>query len=208
VHQLQLTVTDFVVEIHDTHHPIGVSLYYEDQRAPAKKRAGEFWKDRVPKYLGYFERLLNSNGGSYLTGRRVTTRSLVVPDRRGAALRFSETHEGVRARDSRPGRFARSRRREAQHQGLSRKRPAHRLQRGRHLPRYKRWMFRFVIPRCAIAPLGMRHLAQARNPYSRSWLWIPGSLVSLAPGMTANSTDSFRRSASSQVLQARYRRCS
>ena len=72
VHQLQLTVADFVVEIHDTHHPIGVSLYYEDQRAPAKKRTGEFWKDRVPKYLGYFERLLQSNGGSYLTGRRVT----------------------------------------------------------------------------------------------------------------------------------------
>src|ERR1700686_1716375 len=72
VHQLQLTVADFVVEIHDTHHPIGVSLYYEDQRAPAKKRTGEFWKDRVPKYLGYFERLLQSNGGSYLTGRRMT----------------------------------------------------------------------------------------------------------------------------------------
>src|ERR1700687_6077643 len=72
VHQLQLTVADFVVEIHDTHHPIGVSLYYEDQRAPAKKRTGEFWKDRVPKYLGYFERLLQSNGGSHLTGRRMT----------------------------------------------------------------------------------------------------------------------------------------
>jgi glutathione S-transferase len=72
VHQLQLTVTDFVVEIHDTHHPIGVSLYYEDQQGPAKKRTGEFWKERVPKYLGYFERLLQSSGGSYLTGRRLT----------------------------------------------------------------------------------------------------------------------------------------
>src|SRR5258708_24051072 len=72
VHQLQLTITDFVAEIHDTHQPIGVSLYYEDQRGPAKKRTGEFWKDRVPKYLGYFERLLKSNGGSYLTGRRLT----------------------------------------------------------------------------------------------------------------------------------------
>ena len=72
VHQLQLTVADFVVEIHDTHHPIGVSLYYEDQRAPAKKRTGEFWKERVPKYLGYFERLLQSNRGVYLTGRRAT----------------------------------------------------------------------------------------------------------------------------------------
>jgi len=72
VHQLQLTVADFVLEIHDTHHPLGPSLYYEDQRAPAKKRTDEFWKDRAPKYLGYFERLLESNGGSYVTGRRLT----------------------------------------------------------------------------------------------------------------------------------------
>ena len=72
VHQLQLTVADFVVEIHDTHHPIGVSLYYEDQQGPAKKRTGEFWNERVPKYLGYFERLLKNNGGGYLTGRRLT----------------------------------------------------------------------------------------------------------------------------------------
>src|SRR3978361_1201501 len=72
VHQLQLTVADFVAEVHDTHHPIGVSLYYEDQRAAAKKRTGEFWKQRVPKYLGYFERLLDSSGGSYITGRRLT----------------------------------------------------------------------------------------------------------------------------------------
>ena len=72
VHQLQLTIADFVLEVHDTHHPLGPSLYYEDQRAPAKKRTGEFWRERVPKYLGYFERILNSNGGVYLTGRRVT----------------------------------------------------------------------------------------------------------------------------------------
>jgi glutathione S-transferase len=72
VHQLQLTIADFVTEVHDTHHPIGVSLYYEDQRAPAKKRAEEFWKDRVPKYLGYFEELLASSGGPYITGRRLT----------------------------------------------------------------------------------------------------------------------------------------
>ncbi|MGZ3310350.1 MAG: glutathione S-transferase C-terminal domain-containing protein, partial [Xanthobacteraceae bacterium] len=59
-------------EIHDTHHPLGPSLYYDDQRAPAKKRSEEFWNERVPKYLGYFERLLKSNGGSYVTGRRLT----------------------------------------------------------------------------------------------------------------------------------------
>jgi glutathione S-transferase len=72
VHQLQLTVTDFVSEVHDTHHPLGPSLYYEGQRAAAKKRTDEFWKQRVPKYLGYFEELLQNNGGSYLTGRRLT----------------------------------------------------------------------------------------------------------------------------------------
>ncbi len=72
VHQLQLTVADLVLEIHDSHHPLGPSLYYEDQRRPAKKRSDEFWKQRVPKYLGYFEGLLSSNGGGFLTGRRLT----------------------------------------------------------------------------------------------------------------------------------------
>jgi glutathione S-transferase len=72
VHQLQLTIADLVLEIHDTHHPLGPSLYYEDQRAPAKKRSGEFWKERVPKYLGYFERLVSDSGGTYTAGRRAT----------------------------------------------------------------------------------------------------------------------------------------
>jgi glutathione S-transferase len=72
VHQLQLTITDFVVEIHDTHHPLGPSLYYEDQKAPAKRRTEDFWDERVPKFLGYFEDLLKENGGSFVTGRRLT----------------------------------------------------------------------------------------------------------------------------------------
>jgi len=71
VHQLQLTITDFVVEVHDTHHPLGPTLYYEDQRAPAKKRTAEFWDERVPKFLGYFERILADNG-PYITGRKLT----------------------------------------------------------------------------------------------------------------------------------------
>ena len=71
VHQLQLTITDLVLEIHDTHHPLGPSLYYEEQKAAAKKRSDEFWKSRVPKYLGYFEELLAASGG-YITGRRLT----------------------------------------------------------------------------------------------------------------------------------------
>jgi len=70
VHQLQLTITDFVVEVHDTHHPLGPSLYYEDQRAPAKKRTADFWNERVPKYLGYFEGILADNG-PYISGRKL-----------------------------------------------------------------------------------------------------------------------------------------
>ena len=72
VHQLQLTISDLVQEVHDTHHPLGSSLYYEDQKPAAKKRTEEFWEARVPKYLGYFEDLLAGNGGAYVTGRRLT----------------------------------------------------------------------------------------------------------------------------------------
>src|ERR1700685_2672850 len=71
-HQLQLTISDLVVEIHDTHHPITSWLYYEEQRPAAKRRTHDFWRYRVPKFLGYFERMLQKNGGSYLIGRRLT----------------------------------------------------------------------------------------------------------------------------------------
>jgi glutathione S-transferase len=71
VHQLQLTIADFVAEIHDTHHPLGPTLYYEDQRPAAKRRTKEFWDERVPKFLGYFDALIERNG-PYLTGRRLT----------------------------------------------------------------------------------------------------------------------------------------
>ncbi len=67
--QLQLTIGDFVVEIHDTHHPIAAGLYYEDQRPAAKRRAADFLKTRAPKFLHYFERVLEASGGHYLLGR-------------------------------------------------------------------------------------------------------------------------------------------
>src|SRR5262245_7807774 len=41
-HQLQLSVTDFVKEIHDTHHPVGAAFYYEDQKAEAKRYTENF----------------------------------------------------------------------------------------------------------------------------------------------------------------------
>jgi len=72
LHQLQLTITDLVSEVHDTHHPLGPSLYYEDRKSEAKKRTQEFWDERVPKYLGYFEQLLEASSGHYVTGRKLS----------------------------------------------------------------------------------------------------------------------------------------
>jgi glutathione S-transferase len=60
-HQLQLTVTDFVSEIHDTHHPIANAMYYEDQKDAAKQKTENFLEIRAPKYLGYFERAIARN---------------------------------------------------------------------------------------------------------------------------------------------------
>jgi glutathione S-transferase len=60
-HQLQLTIADFIVEIHDTHHPIGGGLYYEDQQREAMRRAQDFRQSRMPKYLTYFERVIQRN---------------------------------------------------------------------------------------------------------------------------------------------------
>jgi glutathione S-transferase len=71
-HQLQLTVSDLVVHIHDTHHPVSGWLYYEEQKPAAKRRTDDFWRYRVPKFLGYFERVLRQNGGAYMVGRRLS----------------------------------------------------------------------------------------------------------------------------------------
>ena len=73
-HQLQLTLADLVGEAHDTHHPIASSLYYEDQRREAKRRARHFVAERMPKYLGYFERVLaqNPRGAQHLVGGTLT----------------------------------------------------------------------------------------------------------------------------------------
>lgn len=73
-HQLQLTVADLVTEVHDTHHPLSVNLYYEDQKKEAKRRAADFTQSRLPKFLGYFEQVLSSNPrrSGYLVGARLS----------------------------------------------------------------------------------------------------------------------------------------
>jgi glutathione S-transferase len=60
-HQLQLLIADFLVEAHDTHHPIAKSLYYEEQKAESLRRAENFRSVRLPKFLGYFDRVLREN---------------------------------------------------------------------------------------------------------------------------------------------------
>jgi glutathione S-transferase len=76
--QLQLTLSDLVVEAHDTHHPIGSGLYYEDQKAAAKKRSKIFIAERIPKFLDYFEQVLARNPANrpgrpvHLVGRALT----------------------------------------------------------------------------------------------------------------------------------------
>jgi len=69
-HQLQLTIADVVAEAHDTHHPIAVSQYYEDQKPAALQRAQAFRQERIGKYLGWFERVLtlNARGDGHLVG--------------------------------------------------------------------------------------------------------------------------------------------
>jgi glutathione S-transferase len=73
-HQIQLTIADMVAEAHDTHHPVGVGLYYEDQRPEARRRAEDFCKNRIPKFLDWFERVLTRNpaGPEHLVGGAVS----------------------------------------------------------------------------------------------------------------------------------------
>jgi glutathione S-transferase len=74
VHQLQLTLADFVAEAHDTHHPVSGNLYYRDQKPEALRRAADFTQERMPKFLNYFETILarNPHGAQYLVGPNAT----------------------------------------------------------------------------------------------------------------------------------------
>jgi glutathione S-transferase len=73
-HQLQLTITDFIKEVQDTHHPYSGDLKFEDQMAACKITADDFLENRAPKFLGYFERVLaqNPSGPKHLVGAKNT----------------------------------------------------------------------------------------------------------------------------------------
>ncbi|KPV75944.1 uncharacterized protein RHOBADRAFT_14034 [Rhodotorula graminis WP1] len=64
--ELALTVLDLNNEIHDTHHPIAVSAYYEEFKDEAIKRAGDFRKNRLPKFFKHFEDNLQRSSSDYL----------------------------------------------------------------------------------------------------------------------------------------------
>jgi len=70
--QIQLTIADLLGEVHDTHHPIAGSLYYEDQRREAKRRSELFVKERLAKYLGWLDAVLERGAGEWLVGRACT----------------------------------------------------------------------------------------------------------------------------------------
>lgn len=82
INALALTALDGLSnEAHDCHHPIATGLYYEDQKPEAKRKAAHYIANRIPKFLGYFERVLNSKpseGSQYLYGGKLTYADLVL----------------------------------------------------------------------------------------------------------------------------------
>jgi glutathione S-transferase len=103
-HQIQLTLADLVAEAHDTHHPVGVSLYYEDQKPEALRRAEEFRRARTPKFFGWLERILDRNPAKsgWLVGEALTYSDLsafqVVE-----GLRYAFPHATAHALQAAPG---------------------------------------------------------------------------------------------------------
>lgn len=99
-HQIQLTIADLVAEAHDAHHPIASSLYYEDQRPEALRRAASFTSERIPMYLRWLDRALDSSPrgrGRWLVGSRCSYADLsafqVVAGLRYAFPRAMARHE-------------------------------------------------------------------------------------------------------------------
>jgi glutathione S-transferase len=105
-HELQLTMADLLVEVHDTHHPVASGLYYEDQKQEARRRAADFLKNRVPKFLEYFEQVLARNSrGKHLVGAKLTYADLSM-FQIIAGLSFAFPHAMAKAARQYPRLFA------------------------------------------------------------------------------------------------------
>lgn len=125
-HQIQLTLGDMVAEVHDTHHPVATALYYEDQQPEARRRAEEFLKLRLPKFLNWFETVLVRNPrnqareGQHLVGARlVLCRPVAIPAGRRPALCLPEGRRAGLEEDAPGARPARGGGRSAPDRGLS-----------------------------------------------------------------------------------------
>lgn len=102
-HQIQLTIADMVAEAHDTHHPVGVGLYYEDQKPEALRRARDFRENRMPKFLGWFERVLvrNPAGPDHLVGAAISYADTSL-FQLVEGLRYAFPHATARALEATP----------------------------------------------------------------------------------------------------------
>ena len=136
-HQIQLTITDIVKEVYNSHHPIDEDKWFHEQKDEAIARAAVFRRDRMPKFLGWFERILAGEpGGRGSPGWWLChlCRSVLVPVDRGIAFRVSSR---VRARvgeaAARDG-AAQSNGGTAPTEGLSGERTARTVQGDRDLP--------------------------------------------------------------------------
>mmetsp|Transcript_27077 Transcript_27077/g.38141 ORF Transcript_27077/g.38141 Transcript_27077/m.38141 type:complete len:250 (-) Transcript_27077:76-825(-) len=76
--QLAATIMDCAAEAHDTHHPTDVTIYYEEQKEAAKKKAEQFRNNRIPKFFNFFERVLKKNGGKSLVGSNLSYVDLML----------------------------------------------------------------------------------------------------------------------------------
>jgi glutathione S-transferase len=88
-HQLELTISDVVAEVHDSHHPVASGLYYADQKAEAKRRAADLRETRLPKFLGYFENVLQRGDGPPPVASALLRRPVPVPADERTGLRVS-----------------------------------------------------------------------------------------------------------------------
>ena len=143
-HQLQLTLADLITEVHDTHHPIDTGRFYEEQRTAAKQRSAAFLAQRLPKYLGYFARVLQRNAtqprpGPRPGGRRHhVCRSVNGASDRWFALRLSFGEPQSAGHVPKPVRTARRGLRPAAFESLSGIRAPCGVQQRRHLPALSR----------------------------------------------------------------------
>ena len=139
VHQLQLTIADLVLEIHDTHHPLGaVALLRGPEGARRRSAPRNSGRSGCRNISAISKDLLEANGGAYVTGRRATYVDLsLFQIVEGLRYAFPKRMKAFEREIPQPRRAARPRRGAAEHQGVSGERTADCVQRGGIFRRYK-----------------------------------------------------------------------